>query len=190
MSSSTLSKRARANAQLIDQLEQGLLTFKPLVKLLKVFGVEPASPDVKRLVSYMMAGLYYGIKRTWKDHAPQPASDRRKWTLFHDTNLMLEIECCRKRYGVSEREAVSLIAEAFPPETHCFPYRANGRKSPKFDPRARYEEALWRRWMMIKQRNKQWEDVRAEFVSDDPFMIALGFGRSRRGLKMTGETKK
>jgi hypothetical protein len=92
----------------------------------------------------MMAGLYHGIQRAKKDRPPptvprhsRPAAS--KWATLDDMKLMLDIRSCQQTYGVSKREAVSLIAEAFPPDTRIYPYKPQAASRTSAEARARYE---------------------------------------------------
>ena len=117
----------------------------------------------------MVAGLYHGIQRTPK--APhRPAASSGRWTAVDDLRLLLDVEWCQSNHNVSDREAISLTAEAFPAETHRFPYRANGRKWPKSTLQKRYESALWSRWI------KNVKPARAKLT----WMAALGVGQLQK----------
>jgi hypothetical protein len=162
-------KRARAGAHPVDRLQDDLFKLKSLRKILEEFGIDPAGPDAKRLAAYMMSGLYHGIQRIPKT-PHQPAANLGKWTPVDDMRLMLDVEWCQTNHDVSDREAISLTAEAFPAETHRFPYRANGRKSPKSTPKERYEEALWQRWIKVVKPAK----------AKRKWMGAFGVGQSQK----------
>ena len=100
----------------------------------------------KLIVSYMLVGLHHGIKLTEKDQPRRPPS-RGAWTSLDDMTLMGDVEWYQREHGLSEREAIRITAEAFPPDMHRFPYKANGRKSPKSSLQKRYEDALRSRWI-------------------------------------------
>ncbi len=153
--SSTPGKRTRARAQLIDQLEERLLRLKPLSKILKAVGFDSEGADAKRLVSYMLAGLYHGIQRMEKEQAHRTVNRTTRWTTLDDMKLLLEIKWRKREHG-SEHEAVRSIATD---PTYRTPYkRQTGRKTPKVDDQTLYEQALWRRWMVINKRQREWEE--------------------------------
>jgi hypothetical protein len=128
---------------LVDLLEERLLTFEPLLKILEAVGVDPEGLNAKRLVSDMIAGLDHGIKRMEKE-----STDCSRWDWIDDWNLMISI--LLRRDG-SEREAIRRLAAEY-----TFPSykRQTGRRTAKSNHQTQYEEALWRRWMKIKRELK------------------------------------
>jgi hypothetical protein len=111
--SRTLPEKAHAGANLVDPLEDALLKLKFLVQILEAFGIDPADADAKRPVAHMVGELYCGIQQTPKaPHRPAAISGRR--TAVDDLTLLLDVEWCQSNHNVSDREAISLIAEAFP----------------------------------------------------------------------------
>lgn len=179
-------KRARARAHLVDQLEQDLLKLKPLVKILRVYGVDPASPDAKRLVSYMLAGLYQGSRKIER-RPRQTIRNAMKWTQDHNIALMLEVVDRLKQGNISEREAIKQIAaesrDNHPSLAHRFPYKPQtgrseaGRQFSQSTSKERYEEALWQRWKKIKQDEKAQTIV----ALPDGLLIAFGFSPTSEG---------
>jgi hypothetical protein len=149
--SDTPSKRVQAGVALVCQLEQELLKLKPLMRLLEAIGVDPTGPEAEQTVSSMMAGLFRSVE---KIRQPRQAADlKAKWTPADDMTLRYDIERFRREV-LSEREAVRRVAAEYPPETHRFPYKAHRGKSFNSDPQKLYEGALWRRWMSIKEIDK------------------------------------
>jgi hypothetical protein len=191
--SSKPGKRARATAQqleqelfeLADQLEQELLKLKPLVKILKAVGVDPASTAARRLVTFIVASLYYGINRI-EIQPRQAVPSAAKWTLPNEMALMIEVVDRLKQGNISEREAIKQIAKKprdnHPSLAHRFPYKSQGRseagrRSSQSTAQERREEALWQRWLKIKKAEK----ARAKIIAELPphnniWLEALGFG--------------
>jgi hypothetical protein len=188
--SSKPGKRARAKAPpadqlkqelalLADQLEQRLLGFPPLMKFLQAVGVDPTSPDARRLVIFMLAGLCDGITRI-EIRPRQAVPSAKKWTQDHGIALMLEVVDLLTQ-GISEREAIKRIAaeprDNHPSLAHRFPYEPQagrseaGRRSSQSTPQERYEEALRQRWNKIKHDEKAQTIV----ALPDKLLIALGF---------------
>jgi hypothetical protein len=138
-----------APPDLVDELQRELLKLKSFAQILKRFGLDPTGLDAERLVSHMVEGLYHGIQRIPKTPPQESAVNRDKWNPVHDLTLLLDVEWSQSNhFNKSEREAVKVIAAAFPPETNRFPYKSNSRglESPERD-LERYEAALWSRWM-------------------------------------------
>jgi hypothetical protein len=145
----TYTEKPAPPGDLVDDLGHELLKLKSLTEILKRFGIDPVGPTAERLALHMVAGLYHGIQRIPKTPPSQPAAKRHEWTSVHDLTLLLDVEWSQSNhFNKSEREAVKVIARAFPPETDRFPYKQNrrGTESPKSD-LERYEAALWSRWM-------------------------------------------
>jgi hypothetical protein len=183
-------KRARARAQqleqelmllLADQLPQELLKLKPLLKVFKAVGVDPASPHARRLVSLMLVGLLSGLHRGQIERRPRRnIPNATKWIQEHDIALMLEVVDLLKQ-DISEREAIKRIAAEprnnHPSLAHRFPYKPQigrseaGRRFSQSTPQERYAEALRQRWNKIKQDEK----VQNIVALPDRWLIALGF---------------
>jgi hypothetical protein len=142
--------------RLVDQLEERLLKFDPLLEILEAVGVDPEGPEAKRLVSCMLAGLDDGIQRMEKETA-----SHSRWTRVDDTILTLAIARHKRECG-SERKAIKRIA-ADPAYSFTSYKRQNGRRTPKSNQQTQYEETLRRRWMKIKKDQKLWwEDFKAK----------------------------
>jgi len=170
---------------LADQLQQELPKFKPLVKFFQAVGVDPASTAARRLVTFIVASLYYGINRI-EIQPRQAVPSAAKWTLPNEMALMIEVNWRVEREGISEREAIKRIAaesrDEHPSPAHRFLYKAqsrseSGRRFSQTTAQERYEEALWQRWLKIKKAEK----ARAKIIAELPphnniWLEALGFG--------------
>jgi hypothetical protein len=175
---------------LADQLPRELLKLKPLLKILKAVGVDPASTDAWRLAGLMHVALFHGISKigiSKIQRRPRRAiPNAATWTRDHDIALMLEVVDL-KRQDISEREAIKQIAKKprnnHPSLAHRFPYKPQtglseaGRGHSQSTDQARYEETLRQRWKKIKQDEKAQTIV----ALPDELLIALGFSPTSVG---------
>jgi hypothetical protein len=159
----------RAEYREIDELNDLIKEFarsKPVMKFLRLLGVDPKSESALQLSAYGLGQIALGWRQLRRRRRPDPT----KWTVEHDITLHMEVMWLRHAEGLRERAAIRRLAAVW-----SFPYTPQaGRRSPKSDSKKQREDALWQRWKSWKRRNKPFEEAKAKLGPWGGLILLMG----------------
>jgi hypothetical protein len=152
--------------EVLDDLIKEFAKSKPVVKFLRLLGIDPKSKSAQQLSAYALGQMCLGWQKLRRQRRPDPT----KWTIEHDITMHMEVMWLRHGEGLSERAAIRRLAAVW-----SFPYAPqSGRRSPKSDSKKQREDALWSRWKSWKRRNKSFEEAKAKLGPWGGLILLMG----------------